>query len=68
MFFSCFLGVHCAVSILSDDTPLFLVEPLPEEIKKQGPFPPGPNFNRVFLARGATPGAQLEGEDWEGVR
>ena len=55
-----------AVSILPDSIPLILVEPLPEEIKKQGPFPPGPNFNRVFLARGATPGAQLEGEDWEG--
>ena len=49
----------CAVSIHSDESPLFLVEPLPEEIKKQGPFPPGPNFNRVFLATGAPPGAQL---------
>ena len=55
-----------AVSILPDEIPLILVEPLPEDTKKQSPFPPGPNFNRVFLARGATPGAQLEGEDWEG--
>ena len=51
----------CAVSILPDEIPLILVEPLPGEIKKQGPFPPGPNFNRVFLATGAPPGAQLGG-------
>ena len=49
----------CAVSIHSDESPLFLVEPLPEEIKKQGPFDPGLNCNRVFFATGATPGAQL---------
>ena len=49
----------CAASIPSDETPLFLVEPLPKEIKKQGPFPLSANFNRVFLATGAPPGAQL---------
>ena len=51
----------CAVSILPDEIPLILVEPIPEEIKKQGPFPPSPNFNRVSFATGATPGAQLGG-------
>ena len=56
----------CAVSILPDEIPLILVEPIPEEIKKQGPFDPGLNCNRVFFATGAPPGAQLEGEDWEG--
>ena len=51
----------CAVSIHSDESPLFLVEPLPKEIKKQGPFTPGFNCNRVSFATGATPGAQLGG-------
>ena len=50
-----------AVSILPDEIPLFLVEPLPEEIKKQGPFDPGLNCNRVSFVTGATPGAQLGG-------
>ena len=56
----------CAVSILPDEIPLILVEPIPEEIKKQGPFPPSPNFNRVSFATGATPGAQLGEGDQDG--
>ena len=49
----------CAVSIHSDESPLFLVEPLPEEIKTQGPFPP-----ESSLPQAQRP--ELNLGDWEG--